>query len=874
KVVSSVLKDFNKNLIEIYLTGIIDNLHNAQENVGDIMKREEHVNKQFSNYLLNPLNDYPILFTDALVNSLGANNDVTNLMHTYNNTLLSSDSSVFNINTNNSASKIVQDQSGIFSEHISTMEKTLEEYKSQKESIKLNDYISQLKQMDNQLKQQNDSDQQSKDEYKKTYENNLKQIKDDIKKEKSPFTDEMIDDYRDRLTKSINSQLDNNKELNDALKQTNEDNQKVQDTMINNLRNAIENDGTGQDQFYIFNLSNKDLENVGLTQKSVEEYQEILSDVEKFKNEFKKTHPNEMIKQDEYHGELSADNTYKLTSEGVSIKREETINSKDINQLTIATDPNFNFEGNVYINDKKYDIKNEDINLDTTHKSYKVKVNGIAKLKEDNKSQSAFLKNKTMHLQLLFGQTNKVVQAANEGYENQQKSASVVDLSINHNLEGQLINADIKQQLKSLERFKAQYNIYEDLNLQPTNEKFDNKAITSLMVNEVINDMKHFKTDKKNLLNQVDGLDNLSDDMVNDIFNNKNEINKNRDEISSLITNLEQTEMKLDKNPSEPKINTDKEEEFTTLSTNLDKDISQLSERSTKLLSDSQESKSISESISGKLNQLDDNVNKLHASGKSLGSRANDLNKEMTDNDKNNLLFAKGFAKVLENSKDGDRQNEALKSFMSNPINKKNLENVLAKEQQNDTVSPTVLVLLMYLIAMMTAYIIYTYEHSKGSLELIKKDFSKNNNLWNSIINSSIITVIGIVEGLIIGIIALNQYSVLSGYKMKFIFMVIITMVVFVLINSYLLRQLRSLGMFIMITVLAIYFIAMNSMSSFSNGNLINKLSPLSQIDTMMFNYLNAEHPFTTSLIILSILAIIGYLLNIFIKQFKKERLT
>ena len=36
----------------------------------------------------------------------------------------------------------------------------------------------------------------------------------------------MIDDYRDRLTKSINSQLDNNKELNDALKQTNEDNQK------------------------------------------------------------------------------------------------------------------------------------------------------------------------------------------------------------------------------------------------------------------------------------------------------------------------------------------------------------------------------------------------------------------------------------------------------------------------------------------------------------------------------------------------------------------------------------------------------------------------------------------------------------------------
>ncbi len=34
KVVSNVLNDFNKNLVEIYLTSIIDNLHNAQ-NVGE-----------------------------------------------------------------------------------------------------------------------------------------------------------------------------------------------------------------------------------------------------------------------------------------------------------------------------------------------------------------------------------------------------------------------------------------------------------------------------------------------------------------------------------------------------------------------------------------------------------------------------------------------------------------------------------------------------------------------------------------------------------------------------------------------------------------------------------------------------------------------
>ena len=37
------------------------------------MKRERNVDQNFANYLLNPLNDFPELFTDTLVNSLVAN---------------------------------------------------------------------------------------------------------------------------------------------------------------------------------------------------------------------------------------------------------------------------------------------------------------------------------------------------------------------------------------------------------------------------------------------------------------------------------------------------------------------------------------------------------------------------------------------------------------------------------------------------------------------------------------------------------------------------------------------------------------------------------------------------------------------------------
>ena len=288
EVVGNVLNDFNKNLIQIYLTSIIDNLHNAQENVGDIMKREKNVNNRFSNYLLDPLNDFPSLFTDTLVNSLGANTDITKMTQNYNNSLLSSNSDLFSVDSNNSASNIVQNQNTFFEQNMSAMEQTLEDYKNQKENIEINDYITQLKQVDKQLNQQSAAEKRSKEAYKKAFNENMDSIKANIKEEKSPFTDKMVNDYRQKLTESMKTQLDNNKELKEALEASNTEKQKVKDTMVNNLRNTIINDGTEEDEFYILNMSNQDLANAGLPSDSVEKYQNILNDVQTFRNDFKK----------------------------------------------------------------------------------------------------------------------------------------------------------------------------------------------------------------------------------------------------------------------------------------------------------------------------------------------------------------------------------------------------------------------------------------------------------------------------------------------------------------------------------------------------------------------------------------------------------
>ena len=39
-------------------------------------------------------------------------------------------------------------------------------------------------------------------------------------------------------------------------------------------------------------------------------------------------------------------------------------------------------------------------------------------------------------------------------------------------------------------------------------------------------------------------------------------------------------------------------------------------------------------------------------------------------------------------------------------------------------------------------------------------------------------------RGVVIGLIAMNQYHIMPGYKVKFMFMIIMTMMLFVLINT------------------------------------------------------------------------------------------
>ena len=96
----------------------------------------------------------------------------------------------------------------------------------------------------------------------------------------------------------------------------------------------------------------------------------------------------------------------------------------------------------------------------------------------------------------------------------------------------------------------------------------------------------------------------------------------------------------------------------------------------------------------------------------------------------------------------------------------------------------------MYLVSLMTAYLFYSYERHKGQVNFVKDEFSKHNHWWKGI-GAGIVTVAGLAEGLIIGLIAMNQYEVMAGYRAKFVGLIILTMIVFVLPQYVLIETIK-----------------------------------------------------------------------------------
>ena len=248
------------------------------------------------------------------------------------------------------------------------------------------------------------------------------------------------------------------------------------------------------------------------------------------------------------------------------------------------------------------------------------------------------------------------------------------------------------------------------------------------------------------------------------------------------------------------------------------------------------------------LHTIEDEAKNIQNSGVHLVKQANDLSVNLANKLIEDKNFTDNFAEVLVNSRIGERQNENLYSMLSNPVQTKNAGTIAADD---DTSIPYFLVLICFIVALFTAYAISNNEKRR-----IQKDSFEGEQtlVWHNTPITALQQVL-VVEGLVIG--ALSAY-LLHISQEKFLLwtgLIILMMLAMLMVAAYLLRQLKMLGMFVLLIVMSMYLFLTEAVGlHFDEHSVAAKMrdfSPLQYLENLLSGFLRGAE--TNGMIILGL---------------------
>ena len=253
------------------------------------------------------------------------------------------------------------------------------------------------------------------------------------------------------------------------------------------------------------------------------------------------------------------------------------------------------------------------------------------------------------------------------------------------------------------------------------------------------------------------------------------------------------------------------------------------------------------------LNSIEDEAKNIQNSGVHLVKQANDLSVNLANKLIEDKNFTDNFAEVLVNSRIGERQNENLYSMLSNPVQTKKAGVIAADD---DTSIPYFLVLICTIVALFTAYAISNNERRR-----IQKDSFEGEQtlVWRNTPITALTASIGVIEGLVIG--ALSAY-LLHISQEKFLLwtgLIILMMLAMLLVATYLLRQLKMLGMFVLLIVMSMYLFLTEAVGLHFDEHSVSakmrEFSPLQYIENVLSGFLRGAE--TNGMMILGLVVVI-----------------
>lgn len=255
--------------------------------------------------------------------------------------------------------------------------------------------------------------------------------------------------------------------------------------------------------------------------------------------------------------------------------------------------------------------------------------------------------------------------------------------------------------------------------------------------------------------------------------------------------------------------------------------------------------------------EIDHQATSIQESGNDLISQAEELSINMTNKLVDDEAFVENFTEVLANSRIGERQNEDLLEFLSNPVQTKN-DGVIVS---GDTFTPYFIVLIAFIVALFTAYVISTSHQRR----LAKDEFEGEKTIFSQNTPITIITVgIGVIEGAAIGLISSYILGMNGTPFVLWTLLLTVLVLTMVLLSTYLLRQLKMIGMFLLLAVFAMYLLFTRALGSGASGGL-RAYSPLQYVENVLVQASNSSINYLATFFILFVLCMIGVLLNLLV---------
>lgn len=302
-----------------------------------------------------------------------------------------------------------------------------------------------------------------------------------------------------------------------------------------------------------------------------------------------------------------------------------------------------------------------------------------------------------------------------------------------------------------------------------------------------------------------------------------------------------------------------KNEEEKSAVISLESGLKPLLAQSQSLVGQAEGTLSSTENVYNIFNRVDEQANEIQNSGINLINQAEDLSISMTDKLAKDEAYVENFSKVLSNSRIGSRPNEDLYDFLSNPVTTEN-RGLITK---SDTFTPYFLILISFIVALFSSYVISTLTRDNTIKNKFKEEDSlvKGNALF-----TGIIACVGIIEGLIIGLLSAYFIGINHLNMIGWTALMIVIMLVLLLISTYLLRQLKMIGMFVLLVILSLYLLFTKALGSgLSSSSNLRLYSPLQYLENMMTSAIRGVFDYPVTLIVVISFIVIGFLANLFV---------